>query len=469
MKRITKLTLCALAAFSLLAGCAKKDGGQTIITTPTPERPAGAQSVIGMALDPIDTVRVGFVGIGMRGSSAVKRYTYVPWTKIVALCDYEQDRVDTAAAKCVERGLPKPDTYSGAEGYKALCERDDIDLVYICTDWEHHVPVALYALEHGKNAAVEVPSATSLEECWALVDASEKNRKHCVILENCCYDFFELTALEMTRRGAFGEILHAEGSYHHNLSEYWDEYWHNWRLDFNMKHRGDIYPTHGFGPVCQALGINRGDRLTTVVAMDTKSVNGKANVKEHMGQTADNFENGDLTCTLIGTEKGKTILIEHDVMTPRPYNRMYQLVGTKGYAAKYPVQQICLEQSGVDTLEIDYKVPSPHSALPAEGVEAVTSQCKNPILDDELEALAKRVGGHGGMDFIMDYRLAYCLHYGLPVDMDVYDLASWCCISELGSISIKNGNAPVAVPDFTRGGYTQRQGFRYAFSDGTFK
>lgn len=469
MSTFRNLVLCATIAVSILTGCCNSSNSEKFITVPIPERTAGQESVIGMALDPIDTVRVGIVGLGMRGAEAVRRYTYVPWSKIVAVCDHEQDRTAAVAAKVTEKGLPKPEEYSGEEGYKALCERDDIDLVYICTDWAHHVPIALYALEHGKNAAIEVPSATTLEECWALVDASERNRKHCVILENCCYDFFELSALELARRGALGEILHAEGSYHHNLSEYWDRYWSNWRLDYNMKHKGDVYSTHGFGPVCQALDINRGDRLTTLVAMETKSVNGKAEAKKRSMEGADNFQNGDLTCTLINTENGKSILIEHDVMTPRPYSRMYQLVGTKGYAAKYPVKQICIEQSGVDTLGIDYKVQSSHAALPEEGMNALTSACQNPILDSELEEMAKMVGGHGGMDFIMDYRLVYCLHYGLPVDMDVYDLASWCCISELGSISIENGNRPVAIPDFTRGAWKAREGFRYAFRDGTFR
>lgn len=468
MKRLklSFLSCLAIAASLLVASCSNQNGP---IKTEVPERPAGQQDMIGYADAPIDTIRVGIVGLGARGSFAVWRYTYVPWTKITAICDVEPDRVEKSAKVLAEKGLPEPAKYSGYEGYKELCASEDVDLVYVCTDWAHHVPVALCAMENGKHTAIEVPSATSLQECWDLVNTSERTRRHCVILENCCYDFFELSALELARRGALGEILHAEGSYHHNLSEYWDRYWSNWRLDYNMKHKGDVYSTHGFGPVCQALDINRGDRLTTLVAMETKSVNGKAEAKKRSMEGADNFQNGDLTCTLINTENGKSILIEHDVMTPRPYSRMYQLVGTKGYAAKYPVKQICIEQSGVDTLGIDYKVPSSHAALPEEGMNALTSACQNPILDSELEEMAKMVGGHGGMDFIMDYRLVYCLHYGLPVDMDVYDLASWCCISELGSISIENGNRPVAIPDFTRGAWKAREGFRYAFRDGTFR
>ena len=453
------------------------------ITTEIPERPAGQEDVIGLQLDPIDTVRIGFVGLGGRGSYALYRYLSVPWTKIVALCDIEPDRVEKNVKFLKENGIEVSGTYTGDEGYKELCRRDDIDLVYICTDWTSHTPIALEALNNGKNAAIEVPAATSLAECWALVDAAEKNRKHCMMLENCCYDFFELSALAMAREGVFGEIVHAEGAYCHNLTDYWDGYWRNWRLDFNSKHKGDIYPTHGLGPVCQALNIHRGDRLKTLVAMDTPSVNGIKSVKRFQNEDMPDFKNGDLTATMILTEKGKSILIEHDVMTPRPYNRMYQLVGTEGYAAKYPIEQWSISKGKADSLSLIIKEDVGtgdghmnerdridfHGALPEDYVKRLQQMFPTPILDKDLEELAKRVGGHGGMDFLMDYRLNYCLHYGLPLDMDVYDLAEWCCISELGSISIKNGCAPVEVPDFTRGAWNKVDGFKYAFSDGSFR
>ena len=453
------------------------------ITTEIPDRPAGQEDVIGLQLDPIDTVRIGFVGLGGRGSYALYRYLSVPWTKIVALCDIEPDRVEKNVKFLKENGIEVSGTYTGDEGYKELCRRDDIDLVYICTDWTSHTPIALEALNNGKNAAIEVPAATSLAECWALVDAAEKNRKHCMMLENCCYDFFELSALAMAREGVFGEIVHAEGAYCHNLTDYWDGYWRNWRLDFNSKHKGDIYPTHGLGPVCQALNIHRGDRLKTLVAMDTPSVNGIKSVKRFQNQDMPDFKNGDLTSTMILTEKGKSILIEHDVMTPRPYNRMYQLVGTEGYAAKYPVEQWSLSKGQAESLGLVTKEEHAkgddnmnerdridfHGALPEDYVKRLQQMFPTPILDKDLEELAKRVGGHGGMDFLMDYRLNYCLHYGLPLDMDVYDLAEWCCIGELGSISIKNGCAPVEVPDFTRGAWNKVDGFKYAFSDGSMR
>lgn len=480
---LKSFVMCTAALVLACASVSCTQEDSKIIKTEIPVRPAGQEDVLGLRLAPIDTVRIGFVGLGGRGSYALYRYLSVPWTKIVALCDIEPDRVEKNVKFLKEHNIEVAATYTGDNGFKELCRRNDIDLVYICTDWANHTPVALEALNNGKNVACEVPSATSLEECWALVNAAEKNRRHCMMLENCCYDFFEMSALEMARNGVFGEIVHAEGAYCHNLTDYWDGYWRNWRLDFNSKHKGDVYPTHGLGPVCQALNIHRGDRLKTLVAMDTPSVNGIKSVKRFQNMDMPDFKNGDLTATMILTEKGKSILIEHDVMTPRPYNRMYQLVGTEGYAAKYPIEQWSISKGQADSLGLFIEEESAggdgrmterdridfHGALPADVVERLQKKYPTPILDKDLEELAKRVGGHGGMDFLMDYRLNYCLHYGLPLDMDVYDLAEWCCIGELGAISIANGCAPVEVPDFTRGAWDRVDGFRYAFADGTFK
>ena len=436
------------------------------IKVETPARPAGQENALGLTVPAMDTVRVGFVGVGMRGSSAVERYTYIPGVKINALCDVEADRVEAAQKTLEGRGLPRAAGYSGStEAYKELCERDDIDLVYICTDWKHHVPISLYAMEHGKNVAVEVPAAASLEDIWALINMSEKTRKHCMMLENCCYDFYEMAVLTMAQKGLLGEILHGEGSYHHNLDPFWDSYWNNWRLDFNKEVKGDVYPTHGLGPVCQVMDIHRGDRFKTLVAMETKAVNGPKHVEARTGEKCEDFQNADLTMTMITTEKGKTILVEHDVMTPRPYNRMYQIVGSEGYAGKYPIQQLCLRDNALTEASTDYQNLGREVTYSGDRLKAILEDNRNPILTPELEALAKQVGGHGGMDFIMDYRLVYCLRNGLPLDMDVYDMAEWCCLTELGRISIENGNAPVEVPDFTRGAWDKIQGFSYAFAE----
>ena len=455
-----KKLIFALVTTIALWSCSEKSG---IIEVEVPARPAGQEHVLGLTTEPLDTVRVGFVGLGMRGPGAVYRFTHIPGVKIVALCDVEADRVASAQEILKEAGLPEAASYSGStEAYKEMCEREDLDLVYIVTDWIHHAPVALYAMEHGKHAAIEVPAAMTLDEIWQLINTSERTRKHCMQLENCVYDFFELTTLNMAQHGVFGEVLHVEGSYIHNLSDFWDSYWNNWRLDFNQNNRGDVYPTHGFGPACQLLDIHRGDRLKTLVAMDTKAVTGPKCVEQQTGEKCEYFKNGDHTLTMLTTENGKTMLIEHNVMTPRPYSRMYQLTGTDGFANKYPVEQYCVRPGENAPKNINHENLTAHGAVSDEVKDQMMATYKHPI-HVELEAKAKEVGGHGGMDFIMDYRLVYCLRNGLPLDMDVYDLVEWCSIVELSSISLENGNMPVAVPDFTRGHWNDVKGYRHAF------
>lgn len=424
-----------------------------------PARVAGQKSMLGFAADPIPVVRVGFIGLGMRGPGAVERFTHLEGVEIKGLCDLEQSNVDKCQKMLDEKGMPKAEGYVGPEAYKQLCERDDIDLIYIATDWIHHTPIAVYAMEHGKHVAIEVPAAISVEECWQLVDTSERTRRHCMMLENCVYDFFELTSLNMAQQGLFGEILHVEGAYIHNLSDFWDDYHSNWRLDFNQKHRGDVYATHGLGPICQALNIHRGNRMTYLVSMDTKSVNGLEKAKQKMGSTE--FANGDHTNTLIKTELGQTIELQHNVYTPRPYNRLYQLTGTKGFANKYPINGFTFMPGQVpaDVLPKD-AVINPHRFVTSDVREAVLEAYKHPI-HQEIEEKAKQVGGHGGMDFVMDYRLVYCLQNGLPLDQDVYDAAEWSCIGELSAVSAEHNSMPVAVPDFTRGEWNKLQGVKF--------
>lgn len=434
------------------------------IRIPVPERPAGQEDVIALATEPIETVRVGFIGLGMRGIGAVERFVHIPGAKIAALCDVRKEMVDRAQDVVLKAGLDSVPAYSGSEEvWKELCDREDLDLVYICTDWVNHAKMGVYAMEHGKHVAIEVPAAMTLDEIWSLINTSEKTRKHCMQLENCVYDFFEMTTLNMAQHGVFGELLSVEGSYIHNLEEFWPYYWNNWRMDYNMKHRGDVYPTHGMGPACQLLGIHRGDRMVTLVSMDTKAANGPAYVEKTTGKRPESFANGDHTYTLIRTANDKVIHIQHNVMTPRPYSRMYQLTGTDGFASKYPIEQYCLrpEQVASDVVP-DHENLNAHGAVPQDVKQALMEKYKHPILR-ELEDKAKEVGGHGGMDFIMDYRLIYCLNNGLPLDMDVYDLAEWCCLPELTRISIENGSAPVEVPDFTRGAWDRLEGYSHAF------
>ena len=417
-----------------------------MIELKAPARAPGQESALGMACDPIDTVRIAFVGVGGRGTAAVRRYTFLEGVKIVALCDLYQERLDICQDILKEAGLPAADNYLGDTAYMDLCDRDDIDLVYIATDWLPHVPISLYALEHGHHVACEVPMALTIDDCWKLVDACEKSRRHCMMLENCCYDFFEMSALQMAQQGVFGEVYHVEGAYIHFLSDGWDQS-ETWRLDYNMEHRGDNYPTHGLGPIAQVLNIHRGDRMDYLVAMDTPSYNGKAAARKFRNK--DYCLDGDHTISLIQTAKKKLIEIQHNVYAYRPYTRMYQLTGTEGFANKYPQQGISV------------KGMNGHNYVP-DAVRDSLLAAYRPDFVKAIEQKAKAVGGHGGMDYIMDYRLIYCLRNGLPLDEDVYDAAEWSAVQELSRISLENGSMPVRFPDFTRGDWNKVDGFHYA-------
>ena len=459
MKRLTFVLTAALLLMVMGLNAQTR-----MIETEVPERPAGQQDVLQLTAPPMATVRVGFIGLGMRGPGAVERFAQIEGTDVKGLCDVEADRVEACQKLLEKHGRPRAEGYSGStEAYKAMCERDDIDLIYIATDWIHHVPLALYAMEHGKHVAIEVPAAMTLQEIWQLINTSERTRLHCMMLENCVYDFFEIAALNMAQQGLFGEVLHVEGAYQHNLDDFWTEYWNNWRLDYNIAHRGDIYPTHGIGPDCQLLNIHRGDRMEYLVAMDTKPFNGPRVAKKLTGTDCPDFQNGDQTSTLIRTVQGKTMLIQHNVLTPRPYSRMYQIVGSDGYASKYPKHQLLFRSDQLKGKETaDYQNLNAHEAMPDSLCEAMLKKYLPPFVQ-ELEEKAKKVGGHGGMDFIMDYRLVYCLQHGLPLDMDVYDMAEWCCLGPLTRISLECGSAPVAIPDFTRGSWNKIKGYQYAF------
>lgn len=470
------MSFCSLAANAQsLSPSTKWHWNKGKIMIESPERPVGQKDVLGLALPKMKTVRVGFVGLGMRGPSAVEDFCLIPGVEIVALCDYVEARAAKQNETLRKHGLAPAAVYYGEKGYEDLCRRNDIDLVYIATDWEHHAVVAKCAMENGKNVADEVPSAMNLEECWQLIDLAEQKQLNCMILENCCYDWFEMRTLNMAQHGVFGEILHAQGAYIHNLDEFWDYYWKNpngsdpeqlgWRLKYNRENRGDIYATHGLGPVAQLLDIHRGDRMATLVAMDTKSVHGKELVEAKTGKPCDDFRNGDHTTTLIRTANKKVIELQHDVMNPQPYNRLYQLTGSRGFANKYPVEGYALDSKQLAASGVQPQVDnlSTHSFMPEAEKQALEAKYDHPILK-KFGKLAKEVGGHGGMDFIMTARLVYCLQNGLPLDMDVYDLAEWCSIAELGALSMDNDCAPVAFPDFTRGLWNKFKGYRHAYA-----
>lgn len=311
-------------------------------------RPPGQKSVLQLRTEPIPVVRVGFIGLGMRGKGAVRRFTHLEGIEIKALCDLEQKYIDRSQKLLTDRNLPKADEYFSETAWKELCKRPDIDLIYICTDWLTHTPMAVYAMEQGKHVAVEVPAAVTVKECWDLVNTAEKTQRHCMMLENCCYDFFELNTLNMAQQGVFGEIVHVEGAYIHDLRELnFNQfgnygYYNQWRLKYNEKHDGNPYPTHGLGPVCQALNIHRGDKMNYLVSVSSNQFGMTEYAKERFGKDSPEakktYKLGDMNTTIIKTEKGKTILIQHDVTSPRPYDRKHVISGTKGFAQKYPVE-----------------------------------------------------------------------------------------------------------------------------------
>ena len=408
-------------------------------------------NMCGYAAPKLEVVRIGIVGLGMRGSDAVERLSYIDGVEIVALCDKYPDRVEAAQKTLAKLGRPKAVGYTGEDGWKALCDEADLDLVYSPTPWHLHTPIALRAMKGGKHVAVEVPAAQTIEDCWALVETSEKTKRHCMMLENCCYDFFELLTLNMARNGLFGELVHAEGAYIHDLSRDWlfnkNAYADQWRLKENVARNGSLYPTHGIGPIAQCLNINRGDRMDHLSSLSTGdfSLADLANEKANEDAIWKPFEaksfRGNMNTTIIRTVKGKTMMIQHDVSTPRPYSRIHLLSGTKGMAQKWPSPQ---------------RIAFGHSWINKEEFAKLEEKYTPPIVK-HIGAIAKEVGGHGGMDFIMDWRLIDCLRNGLPLDQDVYDAAAWSSIVPLSERSVKKRGSSVDVPDFTRGAWETNQ------------
>ena len=403
-------------------------------------------------------IRVGFVGIGSRGTGAVHRVSMIPGVEIVALCDKRPERVELNLKWLKEQkyaGVDRIRKYVGDEAYKDLCDFGACDVVYCATPWALHQPVGLRALLGGKIALIEVTSALTVDECWELVEASEKYRIPCMQLENCVYGEIELLELNLARLGMYGEINHAEGGYIHDLREIIPSSGKcnseaAWRYQENVDHKGDRYPTHGLVPVCQTMGINRGDRLDYLVSLDSGFFNSNYErfKKEFLGDDDPRKKDppaamGEMTTTLIKTVKGKSIMVQHDVSSPRPYSRLQLISGTKGITRDYPFQ-CTFEKKCFDR--------STHGWFDAKKTSEVRAKYMHPLWRNVSE-VAKKVGGHGGMDFIMDLRWVWCLQNGEPLDMDVYDLAATSCLCELTETSIRNGSKPMPIPDFTRGNW----------------
>ena len=420
--------------------------GNESVTEKKENSPKQRFNMSGYAAPKLDKVRIGFVGLGMRGPGAVERMSYIEGVEIVALCDVLEDRVEKCQKSLEKKGLPRAKSYSGSkEAWKEMCQNPNIDLIYITTPWAFHTPMAVYAMEHGKHAASEVPAAITIEECWQLVETSEKTKKHCMMLENCCYDFFELLTLNMARQGLFGEILHGEGAYIHNLRDLnfsKNGYADMWRLKENYRN-GNIYPTHGLGPICQVMNINRGDQMEYLTSMSSNDfqmadmANELASKDSFFNEFAGKKYRGNMNTTTIRTFKGRTIMIQHDVTSTRPYSRIHLISGTKGVASKWPDPA---------------KISIGHEWMNEEQMKQLEEKY-TPEIVKRIGGMAKKVGGHGGMDFMMDWRLIDCLRNGLPLDQNVYDAALWSSISPLSEKSVANRSNSVDVPDFTNGAW----------------
>lgn len=445
--KLTGLAGISVAGGSVLNGFAADEDNRSLNHLYWDSQ-SGHFNMSGYAAPKLETVRAGFIGLGSRGPSHLMNLTKMEGVQITALCDIVPEEVDKSK-KRIEGLGHNPATYTGGKDeWKKLCERKDVDVVYIATPWDLHVPMALYAMEQGKHAMIEVPAARTLDECWKLVETSERTRKHCMMLENCCYDFFELLTLNMARQGYFGEIVHAEGAYIHNLMGLnFDKkgYWDMWRLKENTKRNGNLYPTHGLGPVCQLMNINRGDKLDYLVSMSGIDFS-MGDMAKSLAEKDDFFKpyanktfRGNMNTTSIRTGKGRTIMIQHDVSSPNIYSRIHKISGTKASALKYPLPGRISTSNGENWL----------SAAELKAIE----EKYQPAIVKKIGELAREVGGHGGMDFIMDWRIVDCLRNGLPLDEDVYDAALWSSIAPLSEQSVANRSKTIDIPDFTRGAW----------------
>jgi predicted dehydrogenase len=444
--KISSLLGLGLSGFNFINGQAAKTLEKDLTRSQNYTRGDQHFNMCGYAAPKLETVRIGFIGLGNRGPGAVVRMSKIQGVDIKGLCDLRPEKAN-AAKELVANTTHKPVVYTGNENeWKKLCERPDIDLIYIATPWHLHTPMAVYAMNQGKHVCVEVPAAKTIEECWQLVETSERTRKHCVILENCCYDFFELLTLNMARQGYFGEIVHGEGAYIHDLleSNFSKTKYHNmWRLKENYRN-GNLYPTHGLGPVAQVMNINRGDKMDYLVSMASNDFMMGPMAKELAAKDdfykpyANKSYRGNMNTTTIRTAKGKTIMLQHDVTSPRPYSRIHLVSGTKGAALKYPLPG---------------RIANGHEDWLTEEQFKSLEEKYQPVIVKKVGEMAKQIGGHGGMDFLMDWRVIDCLRNGLPMDMDVYDAALWSAIAPLSEKSIASRSNSVTVPDFTAGSW----------------
>jgi hypothetical protein len=437
---VSRRDLLRLGALGALAGAVGVSGEPAEAA-----EPAGAATMINVPYQAMpEGPRIGMIGVGGRGTNLLQNLLGAN-ARVLAICDVVADKAKHAQGLVEKSGQKAPEIYTeGDHAFEKLTGRDDLDLVVIATPWEWHVEMAVSGMTHGKHVACEVPTAQSLEECWKLVFTSEKTRRHCTMLENCCYGYNETLILRMVHDGLFGDLLYGEGAYLHDLrSELFSGKGEGlWRLNWHTKRDGNLYPTHGLGPVANYMGINRGDRFDYMVSMSSPQRGLELYREKHDDKSnphwKDRYITGDMNTSLIKTANGLTITLKHDVSNPQPYSRVNLIAGTKGIFADYPPRIYFDGEEKEEWGPIDS-----------------WSKYQHPLWKQEGE-IAKKIGGHGGMDFIMLYRLVQCMKEGLPPDMDVYDAAAWCAPGPLSTESLAHGSAPVKFPDFTRGKWKER-------------
>jgi len=418
------------------------------VTLLAAQQKGSASTMINVPFERRDQVRVAVVGVGLRGTSHVRDLLAVDNVQVTAVCDIVPAKVAAAQARVVKAGQKEPAGFSAGErDFENLCRRDDIDLVYIATSWQWHTPVAVSAMKNGKHVGVEVPAAETLDECWDLVKTSEKTRRHCMMLENACYGYNELMVLNMVQAGLFGDLTHGECAYIHDLRKILTEDANEglWRRFPHTKENGNLYPTHGLGPVSRYLGINRGDRFETLVSMSSRERSlteyVRATYPDGSPKRNEKYVCGDMNTSLLRTAAGRTVVLQHDVVSPRPYDRINMISGTKGAFRDYPARIFLDGQKDHNNWQT---------------VDAYKEQYEHPLWKNQGE-LARKLGGHGGMDFLMTYRLIDCLREGMAPDMDVYDAAAWSAPKPLSEASVAHGSAPQKFPDFTRGRWNERK------------
>ena len=408
-------------------------------------------SVFDLATDGIPKVRIALIGLGNRGSSLIDMLEWLigeGHAEITAISDINPEKIDKAQARIGQFQKNAPQVFTGSDGaWKTACNTEIADMALICTPWEWHAPMAIHAMRQGLHAASEVPIATTYQETIDLVQTAEETRRHCIMLENCCYNGEELWIMQMIKEGVFGTLTHAECAYLHDLRvmmldpTYYED---RWRLKHHLHRNGNLYTTHGLGPVSMYFDILRGDTLSHLVSMSSK----EAALSEALAATdegalqdmAQRVKCGDVNTTLIGTASGKSIMLQFDTHSGRPYSRLDKVVGSKAAHYGYPSR-----------LYVDHGPSWGHSWLDEAETAEMRDRYAHPLWT-KLQALAAdHKQGHGGMDFVMMFRLIRCLNQGLPLDMNVYDGALWSLTGILGEESVSRGTFRVNIPDLTGG------------------